>query len=80
MDKPDKIYIQTEDQEGNVINDINDLSWCQDRVNDTDAVYVEPEKFLTGFLEHWYKDNPMVGTGKIKNMVDNYLFANLINH
>lgn len=40
MKIPDKIYLQIKDDSG---EDQNEITWCEDRVEDTDIVYIRAD-------------------------------------
>lgn len=54
---PDKIYLQIKDDSD---EDQNEITWCEDRINDTDIKYIRfdlVKNFIPSFSEISMKDN-----------------------
>ena len=61
LDVPDKIYLQTLDNDGDPIEYISDATWCMDKINEADIEYVNAE-----MLQNW------LGAleGSVQDMID----------
>ena len=47
----ERIYLQVRDEEGRAINPIDgEITWCQDRINDSDVEYIRAD-LLVGLLD-----------------------------
>lgn len=55
MASPEEIYLQWYDENGEEPQDGSEVTWCQDRINDTDVRYVKLS-FITAIQEKLSKD------------------------
>jgi hypothetical protein len=57
-DVPDKIYLQIGDEIPNSVNfkDLDEVTWCEDRINENDIEYVRVKK--KNHKWHWYLGAP----------------------
>ncbi len=68
--QPEKIYLQAS---GNNFDDNHDVSWCADRINKTDLVYIQKSaviKLLKEIKAHSFGYDPKKNVNKC---IDNFL-------